>query len=586
MSGIPDEVIEQVRDAADMVAIIGEQVELRRTGADYRGPCPFHGGQKKNFAVIPKKQMFYCFVCHEAGDIFSYFMKREGLEYPAAVRLVASSVGMEIPDRPSGGPDPNERLYDALSLAGDWYARELREGDGTVAARDYLANRGFDISENPELGFGFAPKGDRFMKGMNGLGISDEVMLEAGLLVARDDGSLRPRFWNRLLIPIHDVRGRVVGFGGRLLGEGEPKYLNSSDNKIFHKGQLLYNLHHAKQSIRRKEMTIVVEGYFDVLKLAQVGVDNVVASLGTAFTAGQAALLKRYTKEVTILYDSDQAGLKATFRAADVMLEAGLRVMVATMPEGQDPDTLAAEGGKEAIEKVVRDALDVCERKIQLMERAGMLATVPGRRKTLDKLLPTLRATKEKVTRDLYVSLAANALGTSREAILGEVDRRARATNMPHVSRNDKGGSVSTVTAGFSEGTLITILIHEPAWRERIGEMMTGKVIPAAERELIDALVMLPANIQPGDLLRDLGNDSRILLRRMMSNRKPEPGTVDALVEGSLDRIDARAKEEAIQDLDRKIFLAQGEEKDTMLRDKKALVTKDMKNQSGKWKLN
>lgn len=586
MSGIPDEVIEQVRDAADMVALIGEQVELKRTGADYRGPCPFHGGQNRNFAVIPRKQMFYCFVCHEAGDIFSYYMKREGLDYPGAVRLVAGSVGMEIPDRPTGGSDPNEPLYDALSIAADWYAKELRESDGTAMAREYLARRGFDMAENPELGFGFAPKGDRFTRGMNGLGLTDEVMLEAGLLVAREDESLRPRFWNRLLIPIHDLQGRVVGFGGRLLGDGEPKYLNSSDNKVFHKGKLLYNLHHAKQSIRRKENAVVVEGYFDVLKLGQVGVENVVASLGTAFTRDQASLLKRYTKEVTILYDSDRAGLKATFRAADVMLEAGLRVMVATLPEGEDPDTLAASGGKAAIGEVVRDALDVCERKIQLMDRAGMLATVPGRRKSLDKLLPTLRATRDRVTRDLYVSLVAGALGTSREAVLGEVDRRASASRTPASSGGGGARPESRVTSGHPERTLIAVLIQEPAWRSRIGELMADRVVPEAEREVIDALTMLPANIQPGDLLRSLGDEARILLRRLMSNRKPDGDTVDELVEDCLNTIDARATEEAIRKLDLEIPLAVGDDKDVMLRDKKALVTNNPKRQSRKWKLN
>jgi DNA primase len=256
------------------------------------------------------------------------------------------------------------------------------------------------------------------------------------------------------------------------------------------------------------------------------------------------------------------------------------------MPDGEDPDTLAATGGKEAIRKVVGDALDVCERKIQLMERAGMLATVPGRRKTLDKLLPTLRATTEKVTRDLYVSLTAEALGTSREAVLGEVDRRARATHVPNVARKSGAVPASGAAGGFPERALIAVLIQEPAWRSRIAEQMEGKIIPGVERELIDALTALPANIQPGYLIQSLGPEAGILLRHLMSNRKADEQTIGMLVEDSVLAIEARVREDAIQQLDRKISLAAGDEKDAMLRDKKALVTKDPNNQSRKWKLN
>ncbi|MGD2136293.1 MAG: CHC2 zinc finger domain-containing protein, partial [Gemmatimonadales bacterium] len=208
MSPIPDEVIEQVRDAADIVGLIGEHVDLRRTGADYRGPCPFHGGTHRNFAVIPKKEMFYCFVCHEAGDVFTFFMKKFGMDYPTAVRDVAGRVGISIPERPSAGPDPREPLFSAVSAAAEWYARRLREADDAKAARDYLARRRFDPEALLPHGLGYAPKGDVFLEAMEKLGIGTDVLLEAGLAVAREDDSLRPRFWNRLLFPIHDLRGR------------------------------------------------------------------------------------------------------------------------------------------------------------------------------------------------------------------------------------------------------------------------------------------------------------------------------------------------------------------------------------------
>src|SRR6266550_3049906 len=372
---IPDEVIEQVRDAADLVGIIGETVELKRTGADYRGRCPFHGGTHRNFAVIPKKGMFYCFVCHEAGDVYTFFMKKLGMDYPTAVREVARRVGITIPDR-SGptGPDPREPLYAAVATAADWFARQ------------YLESRHVTMEQAQVQGLGYAPRGTAFLDAMKSLGVREEVLLEAGLIVKRDDGSKVPRFRGRLLFPIHDLRSRSVAFSGRVLGEGEPKYLNSPETPIFHKGQLLYNLHLAKHGMRKAERAILVEGQFDVLRLTLAGLEEIVAPLGTGLTDDQAALLQRHTPHVILLYDSDDPGLRATFRAGDVLLRHKLRVSVATLPEGEDPDTLVQNKGVAALERVMKDAVDIMERKIQILGRKGFFASIQGKRRALDGL--------------------------------------------------------------------------------------------------------------------------------------------------------------------------------------------------------
>src|SRR5437870_892679 len=291
MSLIPDDVIEQVREAADLVGIVGEHVELKRTGSDFRGPCPFHGGTHRNFAVIPKKGMFYCFVCHEAGDAFTFFMKRLGMDYPTAVREVARRVGITIPERGPSGPDPHEPLFNAVAAAADWFTRQLSGSPDAEVARTYLGSRGLELETVLPLGLGYAPKGKAFLEAMKGLGVHEDVLLEAGLLVRREDGTLPSRFHGRLLFPIHDSRARVVGFGGRILGDGEPKYLNSPETPIFHKGKLLYNLHVAKHAMRRAERAIVVEGYFDVLRLGLVGIDEVVATRGTARGSDHAGAL-------------------------------------------------------------------------------------------------------------------------------------------------------------------------------------------------------------------------------------------------------------------------------------------------------
>src|SRR5205814_3461437 len=228
---------------------------------------------------------------------------------------------------------------------------------------------------------GYAPRGKPFLDAMKGLGLRDEVLLEAGLIVKREDGTLAPRFRGRLLFPIHEQRARIVGFGGRILGEGEPKYLNSPDTPIFHKGRLLYNLHAAKHAIRKAERAILVEGYFDVLRLSLAGVEEVVAPLGTGLTSDQAQLVARYTSHVVLLYDPDDAGLRATFRAGDELLRHGLRVSVATLPEGEDPDTLVQKRQAAGLEALLKDALDVLERVIQILDSKGLFGTMPGQQR-------------------------------------------------------------------------------------------------------------------------------------------------------------------------------------------------------------
>ena len=469
MSLIPDDVIEQVRDAADLVGIIGEHVELKRTGSDFRAPCPFHGGTHRNFAVIPRKGMFYCFVCHAGGDVFTFLMKKLGMDYPTAVREVARRVGITIPERGPTGPDPREPLYEAVAAAAEWFARQLRESAEGQVARDYVASRALDLDATLPLGLGYAPKTRAFADAMKGLGLRDEVLLEAGLLAKREDGSVVPRFRGRLLFPIHDLRSRVVAFGGRILGEGEPKYLNSPDTPIFHKGKLLYNLHVARHAMRKAERAILVEGYFDVLRVALAGIEEVAAPLGTGLTPEQAQLVKRHAPHVILLYDSDDAGLRATFRAGDELLRERLRVSVATLPPGEDPDTLVRAQGAAGLEALLKDAVDVFERKIQILDRRGLFATLPGRRRALDRLLPTIRAAQDPITRELYMSRAAEAAGVRKDVLEHEAGMRDAGGGM-------RGGAIAHPASRIpypalpasAEKALLLLLLEGEPWRSRV----------------------------------------------------------------------------------------------------------------------
>jgi DNA primase len=503
MSMIPDETIEQVRDSADLVGVIGETVSLKRTGADYRGACPFHGGSHRNFAVIPKKGRYYCFVCHESGDVFSWFMKRAGMSYPDAVREVARRAGITIPERAErAGPDPHEPLFSAVAVANDWFTRQLLESPDARVAREYLERRDIPLETAAMIGLGFAPQSRPFLDAMGTLGIQPGILLAAGLAAQRDDGVVSARFRGRLLFPIHDLRGRAIGFGGRLLAEGEPKYLNSPESEIFHKGKQLYNLHQAKGPIRKEESVILVEGYFDVLRLVLAGIEHVVAPLGTAMTPDQAALLKRFTATATLLYDSDQPGLRATFRTGDELLRHGIRVRVATLPPGEDPDTLVQRGGVAALDQVLRDAVDLLERKIQLLERKGYFETFEHRREAVDRLLPTIRAAADPITRELYLALAAERTGISKDVLEQELVAAARPApeQSPVRERSTYGPEGARPTAGSNrrarrnpETQLLTAMLASPEWIDKAREEIAPELLEVVRlRELFEALIRAP----------------------------------------------------------------------------------------------
>jgi DNA primase len=522
---IPDELIEQVRDAADLVELIGEAVPLKRTGADWRGPCPFHGGTHRNFAVIPRKGMFYCYVCHAAGDVFTYLMKRQGLDYPGAVREAARRVGITIPERGTReGPDPREPLFSAAAAAQEWFAAQLREEVEAQSARDYLASREIPLELAGEHGLGYAPRGDAFRDAMRALGLEQRVLLEAGLLHQREDGSVSPRFRGRLLFPIHDLRGRVVGFGGRILGSGEPKYLNSPESPIFHKGAMLYNLHHAKQVIRREEAVLLVEGYFDVLRLLLAGIDHVVAPLGTGLTPDQAALLRRFAPTVILLYDSDSAGLRASFRAADECLRHKLRVRVATLPDGEDPDSLVRKGNAAALAPLLRDAVDVLDRKIQLLERKGWFAGLEHRREALDRLLPTARAASDPIARDLYLARIAEVTGVSRPVLEQELAAHpepaappgsapfsspARQPAPPPRHPRQRGAAL--------EANLLKTLLASTVWLERAREEVPLELFEVPSyREIYHALRELPPGAGAVQAIEGLSPEVQEVFQRLL----------------------------------------------------------------------
>jgi DNA primase len=498
---IPDEVVEQVSVAADIVAIIGEHVKLKKTGSVWRGPCPFHQGTNANFSVLPRGG-YTCFVCGEKGSVFTFVQKRLGMSFVEAVKYVGAKSGIEVQDvqRKREGPDPREPLWELHGTVAEFFQRQLWDEPAGEQARAYLKER--DVSRNTaeRFGLGYAPRDLNALRThLAGLGVPEERTIAAGLLVQREEGNeLRPRFRDRLIFPILEQGGKTVGFGGRLLGPGEPKYLNSAESDIFTKGKTLYNLGNARNAIRREDRVILVEGYFDALRLVEAGVEHVVAPMGTALAEGQADLLARFTKHAVLLYDSDGPGQKATFRAADVLLAKGFEVRVVTLPEGEDPDTFVRAKGLAGIAPLIENAMDVFDRKVQLLQRAGWFNDLQHKRRALDRLLPTIRAASDPITRDLYLARAADAAGIAREVLLSElhtVRRGTRTTGRPAAApptRADRdedapppmddpqafvpsGPYKSSVDQGNAEQVLLRVLLTQPVWQEFIAEEL-GKI--------------------------------------------------------------------------------------------------------------
>ncbi len=434
---ISDALVEEVRARADILDICSEYVQLKRVGKTHRGPCPLHGGEGPNFSVDPTRGIFKCFVCGEGGDVFSFLMKLQGVDFPTAVRALGERVGVDIPERDEGRADPYAYLREVVAFAEEWFVAQLLHEPSGQRAREYLEGRGISLETAERYALGRAPDEWRaLLQAARLRGIEEPPMVEAGL-VARSERSQEPYdfFRDRLMFSIRDLRDRPVAFGGRAFADGSgPKYINSPDSPIFHKGKTLYAINWARHPIRREERAILVEGYMDALSLHAVGIETAIAPLGTALTDEQASTLARYAKRAYLLYDSDAAGLRASFRAADTLLAAGVHPLIVTLPPGEDPDSIARSRGASAVREFLGDAVDAVDRKLQILERQGYLDNPEGRRRALDAVVTTIRATRDEALRDIYINRVSERTGVRRETVVhqvAEVESRRRRRERP-----------------------------------------------------------------------------------------------------------------------------------------------------------
>ena len=589
---IPDDVVDRVRQEADIVAIVGEYVKLKRVGNSFRGPCPFHHGKGPNFSVTSRG--YNCFVCHESGDVFTFVEKQLGLDFIEAVKWVGAKSGVEVREvsRQRDERDPREPLWEVNASAADFFRSQLWTAEQS-AGRDYLASRGFTQDDADRFGLGLSPRDPASMrKALATLGFDDERQRAAGLLLSREgETELRPRFRGRLMFPIYDTAGHVAGFGGRVLDAREPKYLNSAESELFAKRTLLYGLNWAKQAIRKADRLIVVEGYFDLIRLHLAGVVEVVAPLGTALTEQQAALIRKYTKNVFLLYDSDQAGLKATFRSGDELLRAGATVRVITLPEGDDPDSFVAKTGVEGFERAASASIDIFDRKIQLLERGAWFADLKRKRQAIDKLLPTIRATSDRLLRDLYISRTSEVAGISAEAVAREVD--AVAPRGSAAAERKRSGAeqpsppareTRRVAGPHAERELVRVLLHQRRYVEPAAERVDPDAFAdTTYRAIFERLTALDADAPIDELALTLDDQAIEVMQQLLE----ETGGLDhaaETVDASINDFARRRIGARMTEIDRFLPLAAADEKDDLIREKRRLAAELQALGRPRWK--
>lgn len=428
-----DEFVEQVRSQSDILNVIQSYVPLKRKGNRYWGCCPFHNEKTPSFSVVPDKGFFYCFGCHAGGNVFKFISLIENVTYFEAIKLQAEKLGIPLPERQRTPQEiARERemadLRKVNEMARDFFHNCLTMTHYGEAGKAYFAGRDISPETIEEFKLGFAPNAwDKLSTAFTKRGVKQDFLLASGLSAERNNGGgLYDRFRNRVIIPIADERGRVVGFGGRVLDDSTPKYLNTPETILFNKRKLLFGLDRSHRAIQQAGYAIVVEGYMDAISVFGAGVRNVVASLGTAFTAEHCQKLLRYAPDIYFCYDSDEAGQKATIRALSIVRDTGAVVRVIVVPDGKDPDEYIRKHGADAFRALVKEALPLVEYRLQYVLKHVNYDTLDGKVKALHEMLPVLAGIKETAVRSEYEKKLAQILLLDEGVVRDELRRYAR----------------------------------------------------------------------------------------------------------------------------------------------------------------
>ncbi len=524
---IPADVVESVRLATDIVQLIGEYVRLEKKGKNYVGSCPFHQERDPSFTVSPEKQIFYCFGCGAGGNVFRFLMLYENLTFPEAVRRLADRAGIVVP-RFSGPREGSrawleEQAWEINAMVRDFYHHFLTHRPEAREARNYLEKRGVSRHTQGIFQLGYAPPGwDTLLQFLASRNCSYRQAVELGLLVMGERGKPYDRFRNRLIFPICNAQGRVVGFGGRVLDDSHPKYLNTPETMVFNKRQLLFGLHLARAAIREKGYAIIMEGYMDVITAHQHGIHNAVASLGTSLTAEQGSLLSRYTKDVVIAYDTDAAGVAATIRGLDLLQQLGFRVRVVTIPEGKDPDEYIRQHGKEKWQQLVETATSLLDYKLsRAAEKGGDTATL------LAQVLPNLAAMSGEVEREEGIKRVAARLSLSWEAVKDALQRfnKNAGKKWPNPDKiAKKKHNIIEDARSKAEFMVVKLLLQYPGYLTEVRREL-GESFPRDPglRQIYQFICRNEeaVRVDPAAWMHELDEEGQYLLSRLLMEKVP-----------------------------------------------------------------
>jgi DNA primase len=524
---IDDASIERVRKAADIVAVVGEYVRLKRAGRNHVGLCPFHEEKTPSFNVNPARQFYHCFGCGVGGDVFSFVMEMENLDFPESVRLLAQRYNVQITEtgrRDDGsGRRRREALYELLEQAAVFY-RRLLDADAGKPGRELLDARRVEGHLRQAFGLGYAPpEWDALARAFTRRGVPEERLVEVGLCArSPKSGRLYDRLRNRVIFPVRDLRGRVIGFGGRDLSgeERAPKYLNSPETPLYHKGEVLYGLDLARRELRNAP-ALLVEGYLDVISLHGAGHPTATAPLGTALTDEQARLLGRYAGDhgVIVLFDGDAAGRSAALRSLVGLVNTGIAVRVATPPPGSDPDDVAREGGRNAVDALIDGAFELDDFIVHALVERHDYSSTTGKLELLDELTRLLLLVKERVARDLIIDRFADKLGVDERSLRLDLRRRLKENRREEAPAHRTGSHRDEASHPAGEEVIVRPLrlaqdVRLLLWllfndnerrRELRGELeielFPPELRPAVARALDADLDELPPVTETADLL-------------------------------------------------------------------------------------
>jgi len=555
---ISEDVINRVRDRVDIAEVVGHHVSLTRSGQNLKGLCPFHQEKSPSFTVSPSRQIFHCFGCGTGGNVFTFLMRITGANFPETVRELGQKFGIDVPDSgPSGGPQAAQasRIEPLNRVVMAWFQQNLRDETTGATARDYLAGRGIQAGTIERFEIGCAPaEWDGLIKALSKQGFSQSDLAAAGLTVAREQGSgAYDRFRARVMFPIIDLRKRIVGFGGRILGEGTPKYLNSPDTPLFKKGQTLYALDLAREAVARQKTVIVVEGYFDAVALHQAGLTHTVATLGTALTAEHIQVLRRFASKVVLLFDPDQAGVRAALRGLDLFVNSGLGVKVVCLPAGEDPDTYVRKEGPEAFSRLEEQAPSLLDFALEHRLSTAESSTIEGRIRSVDDVLRILQKSEHPIEREERIRVVAERLGVSQQRLI----ERYPTLVQPEGRRTPTAQSIDSNQATFKgvreERDLVYLLLH-------------GHLTPADVQRLKPEAFSVPTCRSIVEAaLNHLDGEGRVGLRLLLDEvvDRPDCGSlatelsmredhfddVRAHVAGCLETLDRKRAEAVLRDL-------------------------------------